>query len=746
MNAASSHNLILLQHELLMSLGATTAPEETFKNFSLQAIESVNLKCVFLIEKDNPILGLEAGMHQIPEEAPSFNQYPELKKFDNCGFPDRSDFVAEIFSSDRFWYVFSLKNLGYIIFERVGSSLDQPVLNALIAPVARFTQAYVDRKQFLLNENHRQHIKSISDRIQSEKYRLEHIFRTIKDGVLVLDNDGLVYFANLAAHKLFGLEENYAMEDHFTYYFRIFEIGTQKDLTRSIVECCGENGAWSSNEPVILKTWEDKEIIVRLNVKGMRDTKGVDNLTEQYYVSTFHDISETYQMEQKLKWQATHDPLTHCLNRRGFEGQLKVLVTDTSRESTNALICMDLDRFKHVNDIGGHSAGDALLQQVTVLMQQEIRDTDYLARVGGDEYCIILRETDKAIALDVAERIRKQIDRLRFKWEDNIFTIGISLGVSIIEPNEYDVDAVFLRTDEACMSSKENGRNQVTFAHIPEVDDSAEDNQSDEWLHMNYLNCVNKSLSDKDNDYQIILYQQDIRSIGNNALPDHQEVLIRIKHKDRLILPNAFLPAAERCGKVCDIDLWVLANTLEYLVGRNDVLLNVNISGATLSDDASRAQIFELICEYPREAQQLCIEITETAAITNLTKCIAFVERMNHLGVSFALDDFGTGVSSFHYLKNLPVKYLKIDGSFIEDICSNKIDEIVVQSIVAAASAMQIKTVAEYVSDQDILSRVRALGIDYAQGYCLSQPELLTKTTNFRNIKRLKNGHTAVSV
>jgi diguanylate cyclase (GGDEF)-like protein len=470
----------------------------------------------------------------------------------------------------------------------------------------------------------------------------------------------------------------------------------------------------------------------------MKDTKGAENITEQYFVSTFHDISETYQMEQKLKWQATHDPLTQCLNRRGFEEQLKGLVETTGRQSNHALICMDLDRFKHVNDIGGHSAGDALLQQVTVLMQQEIRESDFLARVGGDEYCIILYETTRQESMEVAERIRKQIDRLRFKWEDNIFTIGISLGVSEITPEENDTDAIFLRADEACMSSKENGRNQVTFAHIVDVLDDSGESQSTEWLHMNYLNCVNKSLSDSDDEYQIVLFKQDIRSIADETLPDHQEVLIRIEYQNRFILPNAFLPAAERCGKVCDIDLWVLANTLEYLVNNQDVYLNVNISGVTLSDDASRSKIFELICEYPREAKQLCIEITETAAITNLTKCIAFVERISNLGVSFALDDFGTGVSSFHYLKNLPVKYLKIDGSFIEDICSNKIDEIVVQSIVAAASAMKIKTVAEYVSNEKILSRVKDLGIDYAQGFCLSRPEELTRTTNYKKIKEMR--------
>ena len=730
----------MLQHELLMSLGDSAVPEETLKQFAMRAIKTLNLHCVYVLEKENPILGLLAFTHRVPLAAVEVSRYQHLKKFDDAEFPEVSEFIEEIVVDGHYWYCFSLKNLGYIILERRTKAFESAVINALVAPVARFTQAYVGRKQFLLNEKHRFQIKSISDRVQSEKFRLEHIFRTIKDGVLVLNNEGAIYFANLAMYKLFGLDESYHFADHFTHYFRTLEIDTKKDLTRSIARYCEKNGQWTSSAPIILMTWEDREVIVRLHVKVMQDTEGAENISEQYFVCTFHDISETYQMEQKLKWQANHDPLTNCLNRRGFEDQLERLVSCKNRKTDHALICMDLDRFKNVNDIGGHSAGDALLQQVTALMQQEIRETDYLARVGGDEYCIILKNTTREVSMEVAERIRKQVDRLRFKWEDNIFTIGISLGVSQITPDEQDTDEIFLRTDEACMSSKENGRNQVTFANkeLSEVTDSGT-----QWLHMNYLNCVNKSLSDADDEYQIILYKQDICSIADRSLPDHQEVLIRIEYRGRLIMPNAFLPAAERCGKVCEIDLWVLANTLDYLVDNKGSHLNVNISGVTLSDDTSRSKIFELICEYPREAQLLCIEITETAAITNLTNCISFVKKVSNLGVSFALDDFGTGVSSFHYLKNLPVKYLKIDGSFIEDICTNKIDEIVVQSIVAAASAMKIKTVAEYVSNENILSHIKGLGIDYAQGYCLSKPEELSRTRSYHKMKQMRLAQTA---
>ena len=228
-----------------------------------------------------------------------------------------------------------------------------------------------------------------------------------------------------------------------------------------------------------------------------------------------------------------------------------------------------------------------------------------------------------------------------------------------------------------------------------------------------------------DKDYQLVLFKQDIRSISPVFQGNHHEVLLRLFYKNTIIPPDTFLPAAERSGIVREIDLFVLEKTLRYLTKNIGGHYNVNLSGVSLSDDVTRQKIQQLIAKYPNESKYLCLEITETAAITNLAKCIRFMEELNEVGVSFALDDFGTGVSSFSYLKSLPVKYLKIDGSFIHDICNNEIDEIVVQSIVSASRAMKIRTVAEYVSDEDILTKVTSLGIDYAQGYWMSIPSRL---------------------
>jgi len=198
-----------------------------------------------------------------------------------------------------------------------------------------------------------------------------------------------------------------------------------------------------------------------------------------------------------------------------------------------------------------------------------------------------------------------------------------------------------------------------------------------------------------------------------------------MEHNNKIILPNAFLPAAERYGKIAAIDLWVVKNSFDYIKHCKSVDVNVNLSGITLSDDCARQQLYELISEHPEEAKNLCLEITETVAITNLAKCIQFMNNISKLGVSFVLDDFGTGVSSFGYLKSLPVKYLKIYGSFIRDICNNEIDQIVVRSITEAAKAMSIQTVAEYVEDAEILEMISEIGVDFAQGYHLNKPERL---------------------
>jgi diguanylate cyclase (GGDEF)-like protein len=720
MNKNPAYRLVMLQQELVMVLGSSSDPKEILERFTMRAIKALNLHSIYIIEKENKEIGLERCNHKMPFLAPQIETQPHLKKYIDADAPDSSQFIEEIIVNQRYWYCFSIRSLGFMIFERVGKSFDDSLITALNAPVARFGQIYKDRMQFLSMGQHHAHVKTISECLKKEKNKLKHVLDAITDGVVVLDESDAVDFINPAGKRLLSIKGKQGSNTHFTKYFRILDSVSYLDITEEIFLTCKEEGSWFYEKPVILSTNDDRMLVVRFNVQSMSSGPKEADKPSSYRVCTFNDITEAHKLEQELTWHVNHDPLTQAYNRRGFEDKMSALI-NAKRAEPSVLICIDLDRFKHVNDIGGHLAGDALLQQVTSIMLQDIHKNDTLARIGGDEFCAIIEGRAAKTGLKIAERIRKNIDRLRFRWENNVFTIGVSLGVTEITTSDSDVDEVFLRADEACLSSKENGRNQVTLA------ERKTDKRDVEDLNLNYLHCVNHALLNLDDSYKFVLHKQAIVSVSDKNKICHQEVLLRIMKDGKLIPPNAFLPAAERSGKITDIDLLVLEKTLQYLQTNKECTLNVNISGVTLSAHNGRAMLYNLISDYPAEAKKLCLEITETSAITNLHKCIAFMRKLNYLGVCFALDDFGTGVSSFSYLKALPIKYLKIDGSFIRDICDNEIDGIVVKSITSAAKAMKILTVAEYVNSPEVLAKVTELGVDYAQGYYLSEPKPLVK-------------------
>lgn len=724
MSKLGSQRLVALQHEIWMSYGGNSAPYEMVVQLSQHLITILHFHSVSLLQQANDRLNLASAEYTQPPASPNLEHFPHIQRYRQLHSPNHSSFIETVGNRQSgYWYCFALKGVGYLILEHHRTLLEDTLLTALAQTFGRFRHEYTGRLLEQDSDDNHNKIKMLSAHLQSEKDKLEQILGSISDGVIVLDWQGNVYFANKAAHSMLGLQEYENFTGHFTNFFRIYEINEEKiNLTKPVVEHCMTHGRWEREEPVILRCERLADTYARIVVRQLGNVTKAPDL-HSYFVCTFHDVTEIYQAKQKLKWQAVHDPLTGCLNRRGFEDALRSSIGDKKRQTHHVLICMDLDRFKHVNDIGGHLAGDALLKHITTLIQQEIRGSDQLARVGGDEFCIILERCDEQKAFEIAERVRKRIDRLRFQWENNIFTVGVSIGLSVIELEDDNADLVYCRTDMACSNAKDNGRNQVSCAHRRPAEPGSDSDYITE-SPLNYLHCLNQALSELDDSCQLVLFRQTINAITPNYA-DHQEVLLRIQRNGKLISPNSFLPAAERCGKVTDIDLWVLSNTLDYLTQHKDYKLNVNLSGITLSNDKARRQIYEILLAYPVEANYLCLEITETAAITNLGKCIQFMEKLHCLGVTFALDDFGTGVSSFGYLKSLPVKYLKIDGSFIRDICDNEIDEILVQSIIAAAKAMKIRTVAEYVSDTNTLNKVRAMGIDYAQGFCLGKPEQL---------------------
>lgn len=717
MKMDASYNLITLQHELLMSIGAHTDPDEMLKLFSLKLIKALNLKRIYLIQKKNEFIEIEESVFSIPPTTIDFLQeHPKLSSFKNSFAPTVTNFFEEIEYEQGYIYCFGVKDLGYLFFERRLKPLDEDLLESLITPMNRFAQMYLSKQQFVLNIKQKEKIKKMSAILELDKLKFETILGAIDDGVIAINKQKEIIFANTSAYKAMGIEDKTELSKKYYEYFRLFSLDNTQDNTRSLEKLAIENTDWSVETPFIFKTKNTNESICEIKVQEIKDRRQKISFQDSYFVVTFHDITETYKMEQELAWQASHDHLTGCCNRAGFEKELNKLIE--RRQGNHALICMDLDNFKQVNDISGHQAGDALLKRITSLIDSEIRENDILARVGGDEFSIIAKNCDIETTKDMSERIRSKIEDFRFQWEDNVFSVGMSIGISEITPEDNDPEIIYFKADEACMQSKKNGRNQVTIAQ------QYVKNKTTARENSNYINFINKSLSANNLSFNFLLYQQSIKALSNNDT-DHVEILLRMNYDGKIINPNAFIPTAERYGKITDIDLWVIKNSLEYLKENDITSVNVNLSGKTLNDDIAMIKLYELIAEHSENTHRLCLEITETNAITNLAKCIDFMEKTADLGVTFALDDFGTGVSSFGNLKNLPVKYLKIDGLFIKDICNNKIDQIVVRSIIEAATAMEIKTVAEYVENQSIYNKISKLGADFAQGYHINKPEEL---------------------
>jgi len=445
-------------------------------------------------------------------------------------------------------------------------------------------------------------------------------------------------------------------------------------------------------------------------------------------------VTVTLNLARELTHQASHDALTGIPNRREFERRLTEILARPVVEGPMDVLCyLDLDQFKVVNDTCGHVAGDELLRQVTQLVRDQLRASDTLARLGGDEFGLILQACPLPRALEIAEQIREAIADFRFGWEGKAFSIGVSIGIVEISASQRELGPLLSAADAACYAAKEQGRNRL---HVYQADDSALVLQHGQ---MQWVTRLQEAL---DHD-RLRLYVQPIVPLHEEANePTHFEILVRLEEEGKLILPGAFLPAAERYGLMARIDQWVVNNTLAWMGdrlrqnGRLDGVYCINLSGASLSDERFRQNLHATLEQLHLPTGALCFEITETAAIANLSKVVHFIGEVKRLGCLFALDDFGSGLSSFAYLKNLPVDFLKIDGSFIKDIESDPIDLAMVQAINAIGHVMGLRTVAEFVSSASILERVRELGVDFAQGWHLGEPQPLASLGPVRMMPR----------
>lgn len=552
----------------------------------------------------------------------------------------------------------------------------------------------------------------------------EERFRLIADTspvVLILSRaeNAQIIYANKQAEILFGKSSQQLSQlsvaglfDRTDLKYQILDIhakGKQIEGFETILERKGRSTVWLSISARCIELQGEKVIC-----------------------SAMQDITEAKELANKLSYHATYDSLTGLVNRREFELRLKQLIDDSAVSAKlHALCFLDLDQFKIINDTCGHIAGDELLRQLANVFQAKLRREDTIARLGGDEFGILLQHCELKQAESVADHIRKTVMDFRFVWQGNSFTLGVSIGLVLVGHPGDTVTDILRRADAACYAAKDSGRNRI---HLYSADD---DELAERQGQMQWVSRIAAALDA--NRFQ--LWRQTIMPIRGNAEKLKNEVryelLVRmVDESGDTIPPGAFLPAAERYDLAPKIDRWVINKAFAWFANFPEetqklTSCSINLSGQSLSDSQLLEEIIELFRSTRIPPEKICFEITETAAITNLSHATQFMTSLKNLGCRFALDDFGSGLSSFAYLKTLPVDLLKIDGLFVKDILNDPIDLAMVKAINDMGHAMGKKTIAEFVENEEILEQLKKLGIDYAQGYGISKPEPLYKISFF---------------
>ncbi len=565
-------------------------------------------------------------------------------------------------------------------------------------------------------------IRHIEKNIIKEKELAQVTLQSVGDAVITTDNQGYVQFINPVAEHLTGYSCEQATNKHIEDIFSIISEHDHTEVESPISTALSEHMILSITDDIVLIRKDGKEFAIELTVAPIMD----DNHDIFGAILTFHDVSEMRSMSYKLSYQATHDSLTGLVNRREFEVRLEQTIQNARNEkSSHALCYLDLDQFKVVNDSAGHAAGDELLKQLTHKLSPLLRKSDVLARLGGDEFGVLLEGCSEEQAHKIAEIMRTTIKETRFPWGNNTFEVGVSIGLVPINAESGGVSDILSAADTACYAAKENGRNQVQTYREDNLEYSKRKTE------IRWIQDIQRAL-DTDS---FLLYCQKIVPINDNSHYKHFcELLIRLQTSEgEVIPPMAFLPAAERYDLIQDIDKWVIHNALTTLYEFQDeqleekLFISINLSGQSLSDssflDYVRSEILNSRCS----PDHLCFEITETAAIANMSRAIHFITSLKELGCKFALDDFGNGLSSFAYLKNMPVDFLKIDGSFVRDICHDKMDHAFVEAIHRIAAMMDIETIADYVENEETLEMLKDIGIHYAQGFHIDIPHDISK-------------------
>jgi len=574
------------------------------------------------------------------------------------------------------------------------------------------------------------HTRRSERALREEKERAQVTLHSIGEAVIRTDAQGNVEYLNPVAERLTGWAQRDARGRHLLEVMRIVRDTTREPLQDPVALALSIGTVVTDSGDTVLLTQNDEEHAIEHTVTPIHDGAGGMAGT----VVVLRDVTEMRALGRELVHQATHDPMTGLLNRREFERRLQQALDRARDGSAGALCYLDLDLFKTVNDTCGHLAGDELLKQLSLLLRSRVRKEDVIARVGGDEFAVLLFDCPLSKAADIADGLRQALRDFRFMWDDKSIDVGASIGVVRVAESSGDINDVLRAADMACRIAKEEGRNRI---HLYQSDDlTITRHHSD----ISWVQRINRAIQ---HDRFVLYGQWIVPLVRGRQLSPHCEVLVHLEEETGAIAPIAFLSAAERYHLMPAVDRWVVRavfRALRDLPKDSPVSFNVNLSGQTLCDA-------EFLPFVQRELQQsgvsparICFEITETAAVTHMSRAVGLIGALREAGCSFALDDFGSGLSSFTYLKTMPVDYLKIDGAFVRNAPADQTDLAMVSSINQVAHIMGIRTIAEYVETDTIRATLESIGVDYGQGYALARPQPLSEI-----LEGIAKGHPGIA-
>lgn len=562
--------------------------------------------------------------------------------------------------------------------------------------------------------------QAFAQALQAERERAQITLQSIGDAVITTDVDGLIVYMNPAAELLTHWPAGQAQGMPLAALFSLVDEHAEHDNRTLVEQVLSGSLKGGSEHARLIQRLDGSTVSINLVGSPIYSDNQVTGL-----VLALHDMTQERQYIANLSWQATHDALTGLANRREFEYRLEQALNGLTRQAgRHSLMFLDLDQFKLVNDTSGHAAGDELLRHICAVLQAGLREGDTLARLGGDEFGVLLENCPPEQAERIAEQLRQAVQTLHFVWKARPFVTTVSIGLVHIAQPAGTLEASLRAADMACYMAKEKGRNRVQVYH---PDDSE---LSLRFGEMAWIQRLHVALEEN----RFCLYAQEIAPLTAIEGPGHLEILLRLHDESgRTILPSTFIPAAERYGMMTALDRWVVRNVFQVIrqsldEGRDGPLAMcaINLSGSSIGDDKFLEYLQHLFEEFRIPPRLVCFEITETSAIANLGSAIRFINELKGLGCKFSLDDFCAGMSSFAYLKHLPVDFLKIDGSFVKDMLDDPINRAMVEVINHIGHVMGKRTIAEFVETPLIEQALQEIGVDYAQGYLIERPQVFT--------------------